>query len=592
MRTHTRSWVVIASLALALSFPRLALSFSIDRDGDTSLGLRAYTAVRIATENFDEFTAPRSSKGNLRQHRYFLEIEFKHKLMKLVRNSSGPLALFRHLRLPIDDLRYTIAYRGEGEGLYDYGPAAYTTFDQYKTFVPDVPDSILPTRAEVREYGRELQRRTRRIGRQRHRLFLAFVDLAGGPFFFRIGRQNLSWGETDVFRLLDNINPLDNGFGGVFIPLDERRMPLDMLRMNVALPDWGPFSQAFFEGFGAFGNRVAFQPGIPDGSPWAPAAATYPNTQIRNVRKVPDLEDLRGGGRLVFNAKDITFSVAHYWTYLDVPSVKLWVPPGVPTLDSRVRAIQTAPRVPITGASMSFAVPRYYAVVRSEFAYFNGEPATCQGIGNTDQAIQDPNDPDPRVQRGLRRLQRNLDDGCVDPWRYPGFLISTTPLVSHRAHRDSVNFALGLDINRYVRWLNPHQSFFITTQVFVKHIIDAFPDQVLPVAVRNFPLDLERSPLTPSMDLRNLEISFAKVLETQVLQTLRVQTSYRGGTVEPSMNVFYDWQGTWLYQPGIRFVRDPFRLILEYTGVSGVLGGQIGLLRDRDNVRIQLEAVF
>ena len=49
--------------------------------------------------------------------------------------------------------------------------------------------------------------------------------------------RSLAWGETDVFRLLDNINPLDNSFGGFLVPLDERRVPLDMLRISYQIGD-------------------------------------------------------------------------------------------------------------------------------------------------------------------------------------------------------------------------------------------------------------------------------------------------------------------------------------------------------------------
>ena len=66
----------------------------------------------------------------------------------------------------------------------------------------------------------------------RNRLFLAYLDFEKGPLFLRLGRQNLAWGETDVFRLLDNINPLDDSFGGFFIALDERRVPLAMVRSS------------------------------------------------------------------------------------------------------------------------------------------------------------------------------------------------------------------------------------------------------------------------------------------------------------------------------------------------------------------------
>ena len=62
-----------------------------------------------------------------------------------------------------------------------------------------------------------------------------------GRYSFGSGRQNLSWGETDVFRLIDQINPLDASFGGFLVALDERRIPLDMLRMVYGLGSRGPF---------------------------------------------------------------------------------------------------------------------------------------------------------------------------------------------------------------------------------------------------------------------------------------------------------------------------------------------------------------
>jgi len=57
--------------------------------------------------------------------------------------------------------------------------------------------------------------------------------------------------------------------------------------------------------------------------------------------------------------------------------------------------------------------------------------------------------------------------------------------------------------------------------------------------------------------------------------------------------MFYDWQGMLLFQPGLRFARDPFRFIVDYTTInSGVYRYQIGLVRDRSNVRVQLEYVL
>jgi hypothetical protein len=48
-----------------------------------------------------------------------------------------------------------------------------------------------------------------------------------------------------------------------------------------------------------------------------------------------------------------------------------------------------------------------------------------------------------------------------------------------------------------------------------------------------------------------------------------------------------------LFQPGVRFVRDPWRFIVDYTAInSGVFRYQIGLVRDKANVRAQIEYVL
>ena len=99
---------------------------------------------------------------------------------------------------------------------------------------------VLQRRADAAVLGQHVNvlpvRHTlRNVATWRARLFQAFVEADVGKLYFRFGRQNLAWGETDVFRLLDNINPLDNSFGGFLMPLDERRVPLDMLRMSYQL---------------------------------------------------------------------------------------------------------------------------------------------------------------------------------------------------------------------------------------------------------------------------------------------------------------------------------------------------------------------
>jgi hypothetical protein len=197
----------------------------------------------------------------LRQHRYFLELKLDHDIRRLATTTMGAARLFGWL--DPDTLKYSLQYRGEGEGIYDYGPDEF--HHQYsKTLevlndVPDIASLGLSPRIPP-ELARRRVSKLRRIARQRHRFFLGYLDVEKGPIFVRVGRQILAWGETDVFRLLDNINPLDDSFGGFFIALDERRLPLDMIRSSYHFASIGPLHDAFLEGFAATGNKVSTFP--------------------------------------------------------------------------------------------------------------------------------------------------------------------------------------------------------------------------------------------------------------------------------------------------------------------------------------------
>jgi hypothetical protein len=80
--------------------------------------------------------------------------------------------------------------------------------------------------------------------------------------------------------------------------------------------------------------------------------------------------------------------------------------------------------------------------------------------------------------------------------------------------------------------------------------------------------------------------------DDRILQTLLITTSYSGGRVVPFYGMFYDWQGAVVFQPGVQLVRDPFRFIADYTRIEGAPTGQFGAVRDRDNIRFQVEYVF
>ena len=330
-----------------------------------------------------------------------MQLSYDHDLTRMVKESWGLLAPFR--LLDPTTLKYTLEYRFEGEGLYNWGPDEYShpyattarfrgDFPKVKLDIPGVAKINTTPNLDPR-FIKERTDRLLRNARVRNRLFLAYVDIEKGPLFLRLGRQNLAWGETDIFRLLDNINPLDDSFGGFFIALDERRVPIAMARGSWQLGSKGPFQDAYIEGFVAQGDRVATNPGHPARlAVDRRAASRAPNQAIRQIIDTPDFGQVRGGARLVFTAADTTFSVAHYYTYLDVPGTQFRLPgqmdgSNTANFQNPILAFQRFPRVAITGGSATFPLTKFYTIVRTEVAYFHGQPFSRQGKGDSFDAF-------------------------------------------------------------------------------------------------------------------------------------------------------------------------------------------------------------
>jgi hypothetical protein len=149
-----------------------------------------------------------------------------------------------------------------------------------------------------------------------------------------------------------------------------------------------------------------------------------------------------------------------------------------------------------------------------------------------------------------------------------------------------VRWSLGIDINRYFRFLNPQQSVIISGQMLATHVVN-FDDtpltSVLPYGFGHVSVAVR--------DPHRRNEAFVNVDQHQFVNTLAISTSYRAGVIAPRLVFFYDWQGSWLVQPQVTLIRDPFRLTLQYNYLDGQYNG-IGFLRDRDNVIVQLEYVI
>ncbi|MCK6556064.1 hypothetical protein L6Q96_16020 [Candidatus Binatia bacterium] len=595
----------------------------IDKEGSINVGVRSYANARIGTTDthwstfrypstgqvyWRNRTFPQSPAGHLRQNRYFLEAELDHNLADLVKRGVGPLSLLGLLPFKVSGLKYHLTYRGEWETLYDWGPKEYSTAEALKAPFPNGMFYNPATGAVIDvPFWRQ---RLRSLASQRNRLFQWYVEGSVGPLFARFGRQIISWGETDGFRLLDNINPLDSSFGGFLIPLDERRVPLDMLRVQYRLPRLGPVSEAFLELYGAIDDKVAFVPGTPAGSPWAlpNLSEPSPNSQSFFIAPSQTFENIRGGGRLVFNYLDATFSLAHYYTFFDTPALQVFIKPGFPIANPTdslspqsaypggysAQTFATAPHVQVTGASTTFAVEKLYSIVRSEAAFFNNEPRFSQfAIDPYMFGFYFPNPQTGKLEDcgGGRR--------CY-PVRAQHFGAGVNPTGGRRTG-SSFNYVLGLDVNQYIRWLNPNQTFFISTQFFWKHLFDVVPRTNLPGRI---PLQGEVLPVPAAFTAVNnfqlrqfyaTEPDYIHQPTDTFLHTLFIGTAYRGGTINPGLTMFYDWGGALVFQPQVVLTRDPFRFIMDYSILTAhtLKGGSgVSLLSDRSNIQFRLEYVI
>jgi hypothetical protein len=217
-------------------------------------------------------------------------------------------------------------------------------------------------------------------------------------------------------------------------------------------------------------------------------------------------------------------------------------------------------------------VPQLYAVVRSELAYFYAEPFFLNSAPN--------------------QILGPVQTGTITPgYRQVGVNPTTGKALLHYKSNidrsDVLRWSIGIDVNRYIRFLNPTQSFLISAQAFGVHILD-FNDTPLTAVSPNYGFAHFAAAVR---DPHRKNQAFVNLDPYQIINTLSISTSYRSGVISPALNFFYDWQGAWVVQPGVTFTRDPFRFTVQYSYIDGQFNG-IGFLRDRDNLIFQVEVVI
>jgi hypothetical protein len=500
-------FLVLSCVLVVFILAEAAQAVAIDDKRTLELTAKLQTRVSLRLQDSQGYTEPKVSVGDMVQWRNIAYLEVQHDLKYLM----GSIDFMKPLQRWGVELKYRIVGRFMYEAVYNVGPEVFQ---------------------DVRDRDRE----NIDSFKQAYDLWECYADIGKGPVFFRIGRQNLSWGETDVFRLLDMINPMDNTYGGIFEDLDDRRIPLWMLRGSYNFGTVGPASSLTLEGFWVPGNwDVRVAPVAPTGTPYAVPLAPAPlPILVETPGKV--MSNSRWGGRLQAMLFDsVNLSVGHYKSFMDSPSTVLneedtggllpnyW-------LEAYYDDVQ------VTGGTMNWWESHLDVVVRAEAAWFWEESVFIPEVNA------------PLVPTGLP---------------IPG--LEALPTQGAKSEKDILRWMIGFDKSVWIRKLNKTQTFFVSMQYFGQYIVNYDPRIKQPVNIYPDPNE------------------YASVKEVETTFTFLATTSYMSGRLVPQIVVVYDARGAWMFQPQINFLQEPFRFLIQYSGIYGSFTN-FGFFRDRDQI--------
>ena len=413
-----------------------------------------------------------------------------------------------------------------------------------------------------------------------------FVDITPGNWNFRIGKQQIIWGESDGFRMADIINPLDYSWHYFFPSWEDIRIPLWGVDIMYSLPSineytfefvWLPgafdtgfqgnklapfganWSMGFFNQYfhssitGAFGPTFSAlgMPGDPAAIfPGFVACATDDSTGTVQFFKeaigksTPDnsIQNSEVGMRInaMFGGFDVC--LFDFYSRSDNPVFeKDWYEKflrGVFTstgLYEYQDEIFQYPWVNKTGATFNVYEEVTGTVFRGECVYSMDEPFLPKNafpekaIGSFATAI----------------LTGGKNISAVETKTY---------------YKDTFAYMLGFDRPTMITWLNPTKSFFISGQVFQKYILNFDDDQTT---------------MEQSHD------------DVQTLFTFLVNTGYLHNKIRPQVFMMYDCSGEGWVQPQVEFVYGDYwrfgigaNLIYSNNKTQGYFGG----MRDDDDL--------
>ncbi|MFH0814415.1 MAG: DUF1302 family protein [Pseudomonadota bacterium] len=352
-----------------------------------------------------------------------------------------------------------------------------------------------------------------------------YADLTMGPLWLRLGKQQVSWGQTDGFRLLDVINPLDLSWRLIFDAMyeghDNVRESLWMVRANYNIPCITFVDNPQLELLILPGKFVGDQLAS-DGAPY-----NVLPTVVKVHEEQPDGPEVGVKLSGIWKRAEITLNYfrAHsdYGVYLVPGTVvfdRTWgvplagdiIPPaGIGREDlMRLNAYGHHPLMSHIGFSFNYDESSFTkGVYRFEFLY----------------------EPDKPYERGIT---------------IPGIGSFTNAMIEKLG---TVKYCLGIDRPFWLRALNPRRTFGFGFQVFQRFVVEG-KDK----------LDENIITLSGGHKVQTLTTTF----------TLSLDTQYKQDRIHPILFFAWDPRGGFWLAPQCEFqYGDHWRFYLLGTWVGG-----------------------
>lgn len=507
---------IIVALFCALTWTSTAVALEL-LGGDLSVHGKAIAQVGMHTQDAD-VGGPDFDAGDLSMAQFWADLEASYAPNDIVRFSAIGRLFYEGV---YETDAYETRYHESGRGFLD----PFGIYD--KDHNRDSPD-----------YGRDI------------RLREAFVDINLDLYGnVRLGKQQITWGETDGLRLADIINPLNISRHFVMEEWEDIRIPLWAGYGNFKIPAVNDFTFDVVYTHD-FQNAVRGEPG--SGAAWAfpiPNAARGANpwnadmmpyfVQDRPSRSTSSAEY---GMRIRYKSPfaGIEFSGFYFHTYSDTPVLDFrgeFAPPPAP-----------APAIPGpdgTYLPVIYLVHEDYEALGGTFNFFSNYLKT--------------------VFRGEFAVYVGYPFNAVEP--------TANLLGVGIKHENQWRGMLGFDRQVFVPFLNPHKSFFVSGQYFFFWTPDAEDENLIDSTYND-----------------------QGIHEKVQVATLKINTGYLMEKLVPDILIIYSpdhkW---WQLRPSLTYTTTGFQW--HYTLGANYQGGpnefdEFGLFKRHGEIYFRIKYTF